>query len=405
MSRRTHAVLTLALTLTLAACTDAVTPPVQQQSEVDFRLLDPELYQVRGETRTGYITGPDGQPMLVTYVDVGGIGYYQGDIVLGPVDQIATTLLQYNKSSTVQLGVTRDGSYGSQYRWPSARMPYVIDGSIENSTAIQNALALVEQSTGLVTFVPRTSQGDYVRFVADDAVCASFVGRIGGEQLIWIDESWCDSGRIAHEVLHALGMWHEMSRCDRDNVVEIQWDNVSGGTGNNNFAKHCTDGTDHFGYEEYSIMHYSQYAACNDPCLGPTIVSLRGLGYAMGQRDSLAYSDRGTIDKLYPPGAWISSGPSEIYQDGTYSWTASSTSGYQSAVYRWERQWEGSSEKEPLEGGAFGTIELPVRRGEPPFTLWVTADLSVGWSPQAGNVRVLSGPGGQYVFVCGPGLC
>jgi astacin (peptidase family M12A) len=398
MSRRTLGV--LAVALTLAACTDELTPPVQPQSDVDFRVLDPELYQIRGETRTGYITGPDGQPMLVTYIDAGGIGYYQGDIVLGPVDQIPTTLLQYNKSPMVEQGVTRDGS---QYRWLSASMPYVIDGSIENSTAIQNALALVEQSTGLVTFVPRTSEPDYVRFVADSAVCASFVGRIGGQQLIWIDESWCDSGRIAHEVLHGLGMWHEMSRCDRDIVVEIQWDNVSGGTGNNNFAKHCTDGTDHFGYEEYSIMHYSQYAACIDPCPGPTIVSLRGLGYVMGQRDSLAYSDRGTIDKLYPPGAWIASGPYEIYQDGTYSWTASSTSGYQSAAYMWDRKWEGSSNWEPLEGGAFGTIELPVSRSEPSFTLRVTADLSVGWSPQAGSVRVLSGPNTQYVFVCGPG--
>jgi hypothetical protein len=34
-------------------------------------------------------------------------------------------------------------------------------------------------------------------------------------------------GRAMHELLHALGIFHEQSRNDRDRFVKIVWDNVS----------------------------------------------------------------------------------------------------------------------------------------------------------------------------------
>ena len=62
------------------------------------------------------------------------------------------------------------------------------------------------------------------------------MGRKGGEQILSLKppdanscHCLCDVGRTLHEMMHALGFYHEHSRPDRDNYIEIIEENVKKG--------------------------------------------------------------------------------------------------------------------------------------------------------------------------------
>ncbi len=59
--------------------------------------------------------------------------------------------------------------------------------------------------------------------------------------------------------MHALGIFHEQSRADRDAFVRVHWDNIIEGL-ENNFEKQSLINTTYgFEYDYDSIMHYGQY--------------------------------------------------------------------------------------------------------------------------------------------------
>jgi meprin B len=62
--------------------------------------------------------------------------------------------------------------------------------------------------------------------------CWSYVGRAAfskGYQDLSIGQRCDNVGTVMHEMMHAVGFWHAQSRPDRNQVVEIMWENIQEG--------------------------------------------------------------------------------------------------------------------------------------------------------------------------------
>ena len=79
--------------------------------------------------------------------------------------------------------------------------------------------------------------------------------RTGGRQPLSLDSGCIQVGTIVHELMHAVGFFHEQSRQDRDQFIEIQWRNVMNGA-DDQFEKYNLNVIDHLNeaYDYSSIV-------------------------------------------------------------------------------------------------------------------------------------------------------
>uniref|UniRef100_A0A8D8JRS1 Metalloendopeptidase n=1 Tax=Culex pipiens TaxID=7175 RepID=A0A8D8JRS1_CULPI len=113
----------------------------------------------------------------------------------------------------------------NKYRWPDAIVPYVIKGvfSTTQRTIISKAMAQYTAST-CVRFVPRTTEATFLTIDNSPTGCWSYIGRSlnNSYNLVNLQAPSCiTTGTVAHELMHALGFYHEFTRSDRDDYVTI----------------------------------------------------------------------------------------------------------------------------------------------------------------------------------------
>lgn len=306
--------LVMLLALTLAGCQQAAQP------EHPEPLGDGDTLEYApgrsGEVKTATLTGPDGQPFSFSYELIDGLAIIEGDMIIGTEDEMATlddadgitvqSTLLYRRVCWTFLFVD---VHCENYRWPNSLVPYVFaddwddpamagDETAVMRAAILAAMAEVEAVTS-IRFVPRTTQGDYVRF-RDSSGCSATVGREGGQQNVNLAFACRNTWVIVHEMLHMLGLKHEQTRHDRNSFVEIQFDNILDGKEHNFETSDLA--YDYGPYDFDSLMHYGTFDFCRrdaaDACVGPTIVVPSGA--AVGQRSRMSTRDIASVNRAYP---------------------------------------------------------------------------------------------------------
>lgn len=235
------------------------------------------------------VTDPTLGARSITYEQVNGFAVVEGDILIGSL-----AAMKY------QGAVITPKVSGS--RWPHGVVPYEIaeDLPFGNKLAILQAIDQWKKNSYLefveLTSKNRTEYKDYISFIpAEGTTCASYVGKKGGKQEIELAPR-CNTMNTVHEIGHALGMWHEQSRADRNSYIRIVWENIEENH-KYNFEQHFTDGKDFGDYDYQSIMHYGPYSFSKNG--EKTIIPLAE-GVEIGQRTRLSDKDIAAVKAMYP---------------------------------------------------------------------------------------------------------
>jgi hypothetical protein len=206
---------------------------------------------------TGHLLMEGSPPFVlqVEYAISGGLAVWQGDIVLGRVDDLRRSTPENPHSYRVRSDRTQaDIKVGAQYRWPNNTIYYAIDPQLPEQSRVTDAIAHWKDNTA-VEFIVWTNQSNYVYFTTGGG-CSSSIGMIGGCQDITLG-SGCLKGQAIHEIGHSFGFFHEQARADRDQWVTVYLDNLKSQDYAKNFYTQRPQVGQQVGLYDYgSIMHY-----------------------------------------------------------------------------------------------------------------------------------------------------
>nr|XP_061795493.1 meprin A subunit beta-like [Nerophis lumbriciformis] len=209
-----------------------------------------------------------------------GLNLVEGDIVLG------------KKQS-------RNSILGDEYRWPTT-IPYFMEDDLEINAkgVILKAFEQYRLKT-CIDFKPWNGEANYISIFKGSGCFSSVGNQREGKQYLSIGTNCDRIATIEHEFLHALGFWHEQSRADRDDYVQIMWDYISEGREHNfNIHNDTTSSSLGVPYDYGSMMHYSK-GAFSKGSESTIVTKIPAFADVIGQRMEFSDSDLLKLSRLY----------------------------------------------------------------------------------------------------------
>ncbi|XP_054239601.1 meprin A subunit alpha [Indicator indicator] len=208
-----------------------------------------------------------------------GLDLFQGDILL-PKSQ-------------------RNALRNEIYRWKFP-IPYILGDDLDlNAKGVILQAFEMYRLKSCVDFKPYQGETSYIFFRKENG-CWSMVGNQQTGQNLSIGAG-CDYRAIVeHEILHALGFYHEQSRMDRDDYVTIWWDEIIAGT-EHNFLKYddsfITDLNTPYDYE--SVMHYRPFSFNKNESIPTITAKIPAFNDIIGQRLDFSAIDLERLNRMY----------------------------------------------------------------------------------------------------------
>ncbi|KAM6938838.1 meprin A subunit beta [Lycodopsis pacificus] len=234
--------------------------------------------KLTGETETDVDEGHDWDIFNIN--EAAGLDLLEGDIEQEETD-------------------SRNSIIGERYRWPTT-IPYHLEDSLDMNAkgVILKAFDQYRLKT-CIDFTPWTGEENYISVFKGSGCFSSVGNQHVGKQRLSIGRNCDRLGTVEHEFLHALGFWHEQSRADRDDYVNIMWDRIEPGK-EHNFKTYDDAVSSALGvpYDYGSVMHYSKtsFNIASEPTIVTKIPHFMDV---IGQRMGFSASDLTKLNSLY----------------------------------------------------------------------------------------------------------
>ncbi|XP_068850252.1 LOW QUALITY PROTEIN: meprin A subunit alpha [Capricornis sumatraensis] len=194
---------------------------------------------------------------------------------------------------------SRNGLRDPSTRWKFP-IPYILADNLALNAkgAILYAFEMFRLKS-CVDFKPYEGESSYIIF-QEFSGCWSEVGDRHVGQNLSIGQGCDYKAIVEHEILHALGFYHEQSRTDRDDYVNIWWDEILPGyqhnfnTYDDNFI---TDLNTPYDYE--SLMHYRPLSFNKNDSVPTITAKIPEFNSIIGQRMDFSAIDLERLNRMY----------------------------------------------------------------------------------------------------------